>query len=1144
MQKHLCPILVALGPVLFAAQAAPADSQAAPRPIDQRGDSKALIEDWREQHGAEWRLDADRSTTLLYGGSAESELAPLDEHEWFQVARQFAAHTHAMHGARVENLVPEYLRFLPLSQAGSSDKWTVRLRQELDGVRVVGGYVNVLMDPWGRLLSLQSTAAPDLPASLPPVVLDGASAAGLASAAFRDTQLVSDASSGEAELVFLRVERGESLTATLAWQVDVLAEREGVLPLSRRYWIDAADGTVLKSVSRVHHFDVTGTIKSYVTPGVKPDTGSNPEVQAAMPHMEVSSSAGTVTTDADGNFTFPGVSTALEVTVQYLGTFNDVNHATGTDYSLTVSIPADTPTTVVMNPSPTEEITAQANAYLVKNQLRDWIRSIVPSDSTADFQAVSNCNLNSTCNAYYNGVSTNYYKSGDGCVNTAYSTVVAHEMGHWLNDLYGTGNGSDGMGEGNADMFAMYLFDTNLVGEDFCGSGCHIRDGNNTRPFCGDDNGGCYGQVHTDGEVWMGAGWKIRQNLNATHGDAAGDLVADTLFLSWMNAYNQTQIKSVIEIQWLTLDDDNGDINDGTPNYADIDAGFVAQGFPGYDIPFVTFSGVTDLPDTEDQLGPYVVQATIVAGVAPPVSNATLHYRADEGAWIDLAMTDLGGDLFEGQIPGQVSPAVVDYYLTATDSASNSEDYPYDAPASLFSFNVGILTTFLDFDFEAGGDEGWTVGFPSDTASTGVWERVDPRGTAAQPEDDHTLDPGTTCWVTGQQPVGGSLGTNDVDNGDTTLLSPVFDASGMLNPKISYWRWYSNNQGADPDNDIFEVYLSDDGGSSWDAVEVVGPSGAESNGGWFQHSFEIGSITTPTATMQLRFVASDRNSGSIVEAALDDLLGTDLGPSGSDCNGNGVDDATDIANGTSEDCNGNGIPDECEADCDGDGVPDDCEADCDGDGVPDDCEPDCDGDGLPDDCEEDCNGNGTPDDCETFTDCNGNGIPDECEPDCDGDGIPDDCELDVDGNGIPDECESVGVTYCDPAVVNSSGASAEIAALGSDVVADLDLRLAASQLPTNEFGYFLVSDSQGFVVGPGGSQGNLCLGGVIGRYALLIQNSGPDGHFFIDVDLTYLPPPLKVPVQPGEIWNFQAWFRDHNPGSTSNFTDAVAVTFN
>ena len=66
-----------------------------------------------------------------------------------------------------------------------------------------------------------------------------------------------------------------------------------------------------------------------------------------------------------------------------------------------------------------------------------------------------------------------------------------------------------------------------------------------------------------------------------------------------------------------------------------------------------------------------------------------------------------------------------------------------------------------------------------------------------------------------------------------------------------------------------------------------------------------------------------------------------------DCNNNLIDDATDIADGTSSDCDGNGVPDECEADGDADGVPDACDncpdtpnpdqADADGDGVGDAC---------------------------------------------------------------------------------------------------------------------------------------------------------------------------------------------------------------
>ncbi|MCH8148165.1 MAG: L-histidine N(alpha)-methyltransferase, partial [Planctomycetes bacterium] len=49
-----------------------------------------------------------------------------------------------------------------------------------------------------------------------------------------------------------------------------------------------------------------------------------------------------------------------------------------------------------------------------------------------------------------------------------------------------------------------------------------------------------------------------------------------------------------------------------------------------------------------------------------------------------------------------------------------------------------------------------------------------------------------------------------------------------------------------------------------------------------------------------------------------------------DCNENGMPDACDFADGTSQDCNGNGTPDECDIadglslDCQGDGIPDEC----------------------------------------------------------------------------------------------------------------------------------------------------------------------------------------------------------------------------
>jgi len=149
--------------------------------------------------------------------------------------------------------------------------------------------------------------------------------------------------------------------------------------------------------------------------------------------------------------------------------------------------------------------------------------------------------------------------------------------------------------------------------------------------------------------------------------------------------------------------------------------------------------------------------------------------------------------------------------------------------------------------------------------------------------------------------------------------------------------------------------------------------------------------------------------------------------------------------------------------------------------------------------------------------------------------------VDSDGDGFSD-CLDVGTSTCGPANPNSTGASGWIAAGGSPYVVQNDLRVRAGSLPLNKAGYFLVSRTQGFVPFAGGSQGNLCLAGQIGRFADQVKSSGGNGRFTIQVDLTAIPPGMQT-VLPGEDWNFQCWYRDVNPNPTSNFTDAVNILF-
>ncbi len=137
---------------------------------------------------------------------------------------------------------------------------------------------------------------------------------------------------------------------------------------------------------------------------------------------------------------------------------------------------------------------------------------------------------------------------------------------------------------------------------------------------------------------------------------------------------------------------------------------------------------------------------------------------------------------------------------------------------------------------------------------------------------------------------------------------------------------------------LSELYyaFSYDGGSTWSDNVPASPM-FDSHVGWPQQN-KLGDYYD---------MISDNEGAKLAWAATfngeQDVYFLRLTP---DCNGNGIADHIDIADGTSSDCNGNGMPDECEPD-------------------------------------EDCNDNGKQDICDvadgTSDDVNSNGVPDECE---------------------------------------------------------------------------------------------------------------------------------------------------------------------
>lgn len=167
-----------------------------------------------------------------------------------------------------------------------------------------------------------------------------------------------------------------------------------------------------------------------------------------------------------------------------------------------------------------------------------------------------------------------------------------------------------------------------------------------------------------------------------------------------------------------------------------------------------------------------------------------------------------------------------------------------------------------DFTF----DFGWTVS----GISTNSWERgvpvgTDLNGTPSNPGLDVSSDCMDLCYVTDNG--GGAAGSNDVDNGNTILSSPVFDPTGLYtDPLLNYSRWFFNDGGFGNPNDSMTVKISN--GTTTYTLESIQASDPQ-NSSWVDKTFKISSFIPVTSTMQLIIETADEQPGHIVEGALD-----------------------------------------------------------------------------------------------------------------------------------------------------------------------------------------------------------------------------------------------------------------------------------
>ncbi len=272
---------------------------------------------------------------------------------------------------------------------------------------------------------------------------------------------------------------------------------------------------------------------------------------------------------------------------------------------------------------------------------------------------------------------------------------------------------------------------------------------------------------------------------------------------------------------------------------------------------------------TGDTAGPY----DVVFDVSDHSGIQETHFyytSSSTGGPFELTPVAEGApDTWRASIPGQASGTTIQYWLTSTDQMTFTTTEPVGAPFAVHSFVVSQTVEVYASEMESAAD--WTVGSAQDDASSGLWTNVDPNGVfngqvEISPEDDFN-NPGTMCWITGQDAPGGNQGANDVDGGTTTLNSPVFDITALSGLEVQYRRWYSNDTGNAPNQDDWVVQAQDNTGS-WVDLENT----TASDRSWQLRQFVLADYLTLGSNLQFRFVASDVGSGSVVEAGVDDFV--------------------------------------------------------------------------------------------------------------------------------------------------------------------------------------------------------------------------------------------------------------------------------
>ena len=411
--------------------------------------------------------------------------------------------------------------------------------------------------------------------------------------------------------------------------VRALAASTGALEYE--LWFDAHSGALVNAI------DLAQNLEAAVTAGIFPVTNTDPLVNRGLPFLNVSDGAALITDLAGGYSYTPATVASAAIDGQYI---HIVDGCGASSLSTSIS-PGDIGFGAAVGGTDCAtpgfggagNTNAARSAYYHLNLIKDKARRIlndpVVTTPWLDASLTTNVNVSPWCNAQWLGGpgTLNFYTADSGCSNTGeISAIFLHEFGHGLDQNTNGAPPEKGSGEAYADTMAFLQTHQSCIGDNFqpgvpcpygCGASCTgVRDvgvtpkvtpatiesgpsnclvnGFGFCPYFGYEGPMGY-EGHCESLLASGAIWDLAQGLVTAYGDGAGWALADRLWYeslySTESAYQlvsggQCNPAATVDgcgaDNWYTvllgLDDDDGDLTNGTPNAATIWNAFNGHG--------------------------------------------------------------------------------------------------------------------------------------------------------------------------------------------------------------------------------------------------------------------------------------------------------------------------------------------------------------------------------------------------------------------------------------------------------------------------------------------------------------------------------------------------------------------------------------